>query len=102
MGHAVSQQIQHYSSYKWQIPCHVRLQTHGDSGSPRAVVHQGQLSKSALVMVLKQQLLLISLRLGDLEVAAPNDVEVVAFLSFPTNSQQLLSLHTLSSCTGQM
>ena len=64
----------------------VGLQTHGDSGSSRAVVHQGQLSKSALIMVLKQQLLLMSLQLGDLEVTALNDVEVVAFLSFPKNS----------------
>ena len=72
------------------------LQTHGDSGSSRAVVHQGQLPKGTLIMVLKQQLLLISLRLGDLEVAALYDVKVVALLSFPRNSwQKHLTVYTL-------
>ena len=37
-------------------------------------------------MILKQQLLLRSLRLGDLKVATLDDVEVIAFLSFPENS----------------
>lgn len=62
------------------------LQTHGDSGSSRAVIHQSQLPKSALVMVLEQQLLLISLCLGDLEMAAFYDVKVVALLPLPGHS----------------
>ena len=76
------------------------MQTHGDSGSPRTVVHQGQLAKGALVMVLKQQLLLISLGLRDLEVAALYYVEVVAFLSFPAHGQQLLDC--IHSCVAQV
>lgn len=88
-------QVKSASRYSVIVSAQVRhqalgLHTHGDSGSPRAIVHQGQLPKGALVMVLKQQLLLISLRLRDLEVAALYDIKVITFLSFPEHGQQLL------------
>lgn len=77
--------------------CKVKVKTHGDSGSSRAVVHQGQLPKRPLVVVLKQQLLLVAICLGDLEVAAFYDVEVVALLSFPEGSSAILDCMILPS-----
>lgn len=63
-----------------------RLTTHCHSGSSGAVVHESQLPKCSLVVVLKKQLLLVCFCLSDLKVTAFYDVEVVAFLSFPEYS----------------
>jgi len=57
--------------------------THHNSSSSWAVVHKSQLAKSSFTMVGEQQLLFVAISLGDLELAALYDIEIVSLLTFP-------------------
>ena len=56
-----------------------------DSGSPRAVVHEGQLAEGPLVVVCEQPLFRSPFCLGGFEHASLYDVEVVTLLSLPAS-----------------
>lgn len=57
--------------------------THHNSSSSWAVVHKSQLAKSSFTAVSEQQLLVVAVNFGGLELAALYDIEIVSFLTFP-------------------
>ncbi len=60
-----------------------RIVTHHNSSSSWAVVHKSQLAKSTFTIVGEQQLLFVPINLGDLELTALYDIEIVSFITFP-------------------